>query len=189
MFASNIHPVTNVAQDRVIPVALVTLIIVILHNIVHEAGHALAAKGLGYDVIARINHLDVVGGSYRNVGEANWISLAGPIVTTLIALGAWLGARRWPLALSLVGAALAMRLIAAAASLGYPNDEARVSLAVGLGKWTLFVLVISYLAVLFVTLYRRTPRGWRWWLGSYIGASVGFAFNVLGEPYLPALHF
>lgn len=176
------------ARERVIPIALVTLAVVILQNIVHEAGHVLANKSLGYDVIARINHVQLDGGTYRTAGDLIAVSLAGPIVTIAIAAVARLGARRWPLALTIVGAALAMRIVAAVASLGHPNDEARASILLGLGPWTLFAIVLAVLGAMFVSLYRRAPRGWRWWLGSYIGASVGFAANVLGEPFLPAFY-
>ena len=167
---------------------MITFGIVIAHNLVHEGGHALAAKALGYQVVARINHVTPVGGTFGEM-HALLISAAGPIVTMLIAVSAWLCTRHRWLMLTIVGAALAMRMVAAAASLSYPNDEARISLALGLGKWTVFGIVIAALLAIFISIWRRVRPGWRWWLASYLGASLGFTFNVFAEPFLPALSF
>ena len=166
-----------------------TFVIVIVMNVVHEAGHALAAKMLGYDALASINHVKLVPSVARSAADRLAIDLAGPAVTLGIAFMAWFAARRGALSIApvILFVALAMRLIAAVASLATPNDEARASLALGLGKWTLFAIVIAVLLGLFVSAFRRARLGGRWLLGAYVGASLGFATVVFGEPFLPTL--
>ena len=159
-------------------------------NVAHEIGHGLAGKALGYSVIVRSNHASVEGGVFRSATDALIMSAAGPLVTLLIALVAWPMAQRGSkLAAGVVLAALASRLIAAVVSLNYSNDEARISLALGIGKWTLFAVVIVSLAALTVSVLRRQSFDWRWYPGAYIGASAGFALLVLGEPWLPVIRF
>jgi hypothetical protein len=166
-----------------------TFMIVIITNVVHEAGHALAAKLLGYDALASINHVKLMPSVARSAADRLAIDLAGPAVTIGIAVIAWFAARRGALTIEpiVLFVALAMRLIAAVASLAAPNDEARASIILGLGKWTLFAIVIGILLALFVSVYRRVGLGGRWLVGAYVGASLGFAAVVFGEPFLPTL--
>ena len=166
-----------------------TFVIVIVMNVVHEAGHALAAKIFGYDALASINHVRLVPALARSAADRLVIDLAGPAVTLGIAIVAWFASRRGALSISpgILFVALSMRLIAAVASLAMPNDEARASIALGLGKWTLFAIVIAILLGLFVSAFRRARLGGRWLLGAYVGASLGFATVVFGEPFLPTL--
>jgi hypothetical protein len=166
-----------------------TFILVFAMNAVHEAGHALAAKLLGYDALVSINHVRLVPSVARSAADRLAIDLAGPAVTISIAIMAWFAARRGALtfAPAILFVAVAMRLIAAVASLATPNDEARASVILGLGQWVLFALVIAFLLTLFVSIYRRARLGWRWLVGAYAGASLGFAAVVFGEPFLPTL--
>ncbi len=155
-----------------------------------NVAHGLAGKAMDYSVIVRSNHASVEGGVFRSATDALIMSAAGPLVTLVIALVAWPMARRGSkLAAGVVFAALASRLIAAVVSLNYPNDEARISLALGFEKWTLFAVVIVSLAALTVSVLRRQSVDGRWYLGAYIGASAGFALLVLGEPWLPVIRF
>jgi hypothetical protein len=144
---------------------------------------------LGYDALASINHVKLMPSVARSAADRLAIDLAGPAVTIGIAVIAWFAARRGALTIApiVLFVALAMRLIAAVASLAAPNDEARASIILGLGKWTLFAIVISILLALFVSVYRRVGLGGRWLVGAYVGASLGFAAVVFGEPFLPTL--
>ncbi|GAA4027093.1 hypothetical protein GCM10022281_02140 [Sphingomonas rosea] len=177
-------------RAAIVPTALAAFAVVVVMNLVHEAGHGLAGKAMGYDVIVRTNHAAVATGDFRSATDGLIMSAAGPLVTVAIALIAVLYARRGSvLAAGVVLAALVSRLIAAVVSLNYPNDEARISTALGLGQWTLFGIVILLLASLTALALRGKRLGWRWYVGAYIGASLGTAMVVLGESWFPALRF
>ena len=174
----------------ILPTAAIGFAVVVVLNLLHEAGHGLAGKAMGYDVIVRTNHATITSGRFDSVADGLIMAAAGPLVTIAIALVACLYARRGSiLAAGIVLAALVSRLIAAAASLNYPNDEARISIALGLGKWTLFVAVILLLGLLAAFALRGKRLGWRWYLGAYIGASLGTALVVLGESLFLDLRF
>ena len=163
------------------------LIVVVVCNLLHEAGHLAAAKALGYEAVARINSVSITGGaaSWR---DAAMVDAARPLVTVLLAIiGVMLGKRGSTLGPTIVFAALMMRILATAVSVQAPNDEARISEALGLGIWTLPALVVGLLAVLTAFSARRSGVGWAWLLGSWIGASIGFTLIVFGEPLVPAI--
>lgn len=174
----------------ILPTAVFGFVVVVVLNLVHEVGHGLAGKAMGYHVIVRTNHATVASGRFDSVADGLTMAAAGPLVTIAIALVAFLYARRGSvLAAGVVLAAFVSRLIAAVVSLNYPNDEARISIALGLGKWTLFGVVILLLGVLTAFALRGKRLGWRWYLGAYIGASLGTALVVLAEPWFPAPRF
>ena len=165
-----------------------TLVIVILCVILHEAGPLLAAKALGYDAVVRINSVSTVGGA-ANWRDAAMVDAAGPLITVLLAItGLALSGRGGSmLGPTIVFAALMMRLLATLVSVQAPNDEARIGEALGLGTWTIPAIIVGLLAIMMAVSARRSGVGWRWLLGSWIGASIGFTLIVFGEPLLPAI--
>jgi len=157
----------------------------------HELGHALTSKAFGYDVVMTINKVRSSGG----VGDAPlWHSLliaaAGPLVTIILSVLAYLNrARLGMLAPIIIFNAMIMRIIAAGVSISHPNDEAWVSDTLGIGMWTLPVLVCALLAGIFVAVARERQLGWRWYLAMWAGVSIGYSAVVMGEQYFPHFAF
>ena len=169
-----------------------TLIVcIITTQYLHELGHALTAKALGYDVVMTVNKVHSSAGSGTiPPSHAILIALVGPLVTIALSIIAYLNRHRFPaLALIIVFNAMAMRMIAAIVSVAHPNDEAWASAALGIGMWTLPAAVCALLAGLFVTvLWEQRPR-WPWYLAMWLGMSVGYSAVVLGERYFPSFAF
>lgn len=170
-----------------------TALVVIVMNILHEAGHAVVAKLLGYDIVANINSVRLQSGDYANAWHRHSVDMAGPAVTILLA---WIGSgwavqrrSKAQLGAVMVFSALMMRILASVASLNAPNDEPRVSEALGLGFWTISAVVVALLAWLMVMVHRKLRLGWKFYLPVWVGASIGFAFVVMGEPHIPDLRF
>lgn len=123
--------------------------------LVHEFTHWLTGVALGYEMVATLNH--VGSRSPMSPGHQALVSISGPVVTIAQGLlGFWLVRHRRSLAgFALLYMAFFMRLLAAGVSLFNPNDEARVSQYLGLGTWTLPLLVVGGLLVLVVSASRR----------------------------------
>lgn len=119
--------------------------------LVHEFSHWLAGVALGYDMVATPNHVGSTGP--MGPGHQALVSIAGPVVTIAQGLlGFWLVRHRRSLpGFALLYMAFFMRAVATGVSLFHPNDEARVSLYLGLGPWTLPLLVVAGLLVLVVS--------------------------------------
>ncbi|XUU61592.1 hypothetical protein ACRAQ6_04800 [Erythrobacter sp. HA6-11] len=153
----------------------------------HELGHALAAVGFGYEVELSSNRVAPTEGPYATDVHRNLISMAGPAVTVLIAIAAYIWRARlgW-LAPIVLWNTLTMRVLATLASINSPNDEARVSLSLGLGAWTLPLIVCAFLLALFVIVARERGLGKMWYLAAWIGMSLGYGVVVFGEKWLPS---
>jgi hypothetical protein len=108
---------------------------------VHELAHWLAGLALGHDMTLRLN--GVAPTTAVPPLDAMLISIAGPAVTILQAgCAAGLAVRHRSLAAyGFLYWAAFMRFAATLVSLFHPNDEARVSSYLGLGAWTLPILV------------------------------------------------
>ncbi len=157
--------------------------VVPLSFILHEAAHWLAGLALGHDTVMGLN-----GGSPRSptavsASDAFLISAAGPAVTLLQGAVAFLliRSRDWLLAYPVLFFACFMRFGAAVVSVMHPNDEARMSLALGWGKWALPALVVGLLFALTWIASRRLGLGWRTNIASYLLCSVAVAAVVFGS--------
>lgn len=171
--------------------ALWTLLCVVLTNAIHELAHALAGKALGYRIFVNINSSGSVPDGYRTPLDGYLVDAAGPAMTLLIAAAALalLWRTRWTPALTVIFCALMMRLLAMAASLRLPNDEARLGVAMGIGYWTLHAIAVAALLAMFVLAYRRTGSSWTWLAVSFPVVLLGVVVIVAGEQLLPTLVF
>lgn len=162
-----------------------TALIVALTNIVHEFGHAAAMKALGYKVFMNINSAGPIPNVFRSTADSLIVDASGPLTTIAvagIALGVTLR-RSSPIAMTVILCALAMRSLAAVASFFLPNDEARISLAFGLGYWTLHLTSIGLILAMFIVAYRRQPVQWRWFATS-LPVVVVTAFVIIASEQL-----
>ena len=140
--------------------------------LVHEAGHWLVGAALGYPVSFGIN--SVISGTPMTQDDHILMSAAGPAVTVLIALAAFVMVmrRRSLAAYGILYFAMFMRAIAAGVSLFNANDEARISMLMGWGQWTLPALVVIPLLVLTIIASRKLRLSWKVNAILYVLASI-----------------
>ncbi len=139
---------------------LVTILIVLFSWLLHECGHYLMGCALGCPMIMTLNS------TYSTVGTAtqldsSLIDAAGPLITIIEAFIGFYLLRRFSdrRLYPIVFVPFFMRLLALGISFRNANDEARIGLALGIGKFTLPVLVS---AMLFYLVYRTSvEKGYR----------------------------
>jgi hypothetical protein len=150
----------------------------LLTNLVHEAAHWLMGAALGFDMRFSLNGVAYL--SPTTPGERALADGAGPLVTIVQAMIAYVLMRRGAAlkAFAFLYAAAFMRLVAGLVSVLHPNDEARLGLYLGIGKWTLPVLVAAGLVFLAVTGARRLGLGWKDHLALYLVASLAVSAIV-----------
>lgn len=136
-------------------------LIAVATYLVHEAAHWLVGAALGYPVSYGIN--SVIPGTSMTVSDHILMSAAGPAVTVMIALVAFVISMRKDslLAYAVLYFALFMRVIAAGVSVFNLNDEARISDMLGWGTWTLPSLVILLLLIPTVIASRHLRLSWK----------------------------
>ena len=77
--------------------------------------------------------------------------------------------------------------MAALVSVSNPTDEAAVSAWLGIGMWTLPLIMVGILLTMVVIAGRRIELDWKSWLFSWFTTSVGITIIILTEPYWPIL--
>ncbi len=150
----------------------VLALVAVATYLVHEAAHWLVGAALGYPVSYGVN--SVVPGAPMTETHHILMSAAGPAVTVLIALAAFVVVlRRHSLtAYAVLYFALFMRVVAAGVSLFNLNDEARISDMMGWGTWTLPALVILVLLVPTVIASLTLRLSWKVNVLAYVVSSV-----------------
>ncbi len=163
---------------------LILPLIALATFVLHEGAHWLAGVVLGHEMTVSLNSSAPVGAVSRE--HALLISAAGPLVTLaggLIAFALVL-ARDSLAAYGVLFFALFMRFSAGLISLIHPNDEARISLDLGLGLYTLPAAMVGVLMVLTVIAARRLRLGWKTHLAAYLVCTAALTAVVFADQVL-----
>ncbi len=147
-------------------------VIGVLTYLLHEALHWIVGLALGYPVTFGLN--GVSSATAMTASDHILFSLAGPAVTILGALAAFVWLKRAPnlTAYAILYFAFFMRLAAAVVSVFNLNDEARASQLLGWGVWTLPAIVVLGLGALTVAASRTLRLSWKVNLGAYLVCSL-----------------
>lgn len=166
------------------PFYLWLVVVFVMTNLVHESAHWLMGAALGMDMRFGLNgvrYLSSTSDSQRALADA-----AGPLATILQGMIAYVLLSRTASlkAFAFLYAAAFMRLVAGLVSVLHPNDEARLSMYFGLGKWTLPVLVAAGLIALAVKGSRRAGLTWKDQVLCYLVASLAVSAIVGLDRYI-----
>lgn len=154
------------------------ILVFFITNLVHESAHWLIGAALGFDMRFGLNAVSYL--SPTQPWQRALADIAGPIITIAQAVVAYILVMRQA-SLNIYAflyAAFFMRLVAGLVSVLHPNDEARVSMFLGLGKWTLPAMVAVGLLVLVLKASRRLQLKWKDQLASYAVASIAVSVIV-----------
>ncbi len=154
-------------------------VIGILSFVVHEFAHWIMGISLGYEMLGSLNH--VWSKSPTSPTDELLISAAGPATDIAQAIvGFWLVRRRQSLfGFAMLYMAFFGRFLAAAVSVLNPNDEARISAQLGLGTWTLPIIVVLALFALTYLASRRLRLSLREQFYCYVVASLAETLVVV----------
>ena len=153
---------------------------------IHESAHWLVGEKLGYRMTASLNGARAL--TPTTAAHAALISAGGPVITIIQGLIAYcaISFGAGTVAFTFLIWATFMRVVATGISLFMPNDEARISLFLGLGTWTLPLLVCAGLVALAWIAARKLGITWRPALGTYLIVSAVSALVVGGDAMFAA---
>jgi hypothetical protein len=128
-------------------------IAVFLSWVLHELAHWIVGEYLGYKMGMTLNKSYPISGQLSKDLHYQIISAAGPIFTLCEALLVFLlmTQRKRILLYPFIFTCFYMRLFATIISFRHSNDEARISTAIGIGKFTLPIIMTG---ILFVLLFK-----------------------------------
>jgi hypothetical protein len=140
---------------------LATLVAVIFTWILHEFSHWTAGELLGNDMVMTLNGCYPKSGQYLENRHATIVSAAGPIVTLIQAIVFYflLKVKSEKLLFPFLLTCLYMRFLAGVMNFINPNDEGRISTDLGLGLFTLSILMVGVL--FYLTYAASKAKGFR----------------------------
>lgn len=153
-------------------------LVFLITNVIHEFAHWLAGAAFGAEMTPTLNAIRV--SSPMIPWHKAVLDAAGPAVTivqAIIALVFVLRSGSYK-AFAFLYAAMFMRLVAGLVTVINPNDEARLSMFLELGMWTLPVAVAALLVALVARAHRRLGLNWKDQLVCYLAASVAVSLIV-----------
>jgi hypothetical protein len=117
--------------------------------LLHEWVHWLTGEWLGYEMAMTLNTAYPVNGNF-SVHDYQLVSASGPLISILQALICFLYMRKRSAMMlyPFLFTPFYMRLLAFGLSFFRPNDEARISEYLGIGTFTLPVVVVLILSVM-----------------------------------------
>lgn len=141
-----------------------TLLAVVLTWLLHEFTHWFTAEALGYTAFMSLNGTSFA--DHENITDLHHtlISAAGPIITLLQAVVVFLFLKynRWNGYLyPLLFTAFYMRLLAGGMNIINLNDEGRISQFLGLGTYTIPLLVSAFLLYLVYKVTKQHHLSWK----------------------------
>lgn len=148
----NIQPAARISIKYV----SVTFIAVVFTWILHEMAHWLTGTLMGYNMLMSLNKVFPASG-YNAKIDYHLVSAAGPLITLLEAIIVFILIRRRKriVLYPFLFACFYTRLLATFMSFHRLNDEARISSALGVGSFTLPLIVTG---ILFIMLYITNRR-------------------------------
>jgi hypothetical protein len=167
--------------------ALITLIAVLFTFIFHEFTHWLTGELLGYKMTMRLNYASLTGkGVYKEFWEENLVSASGPIFTIIQGIIFYLIMEKYKNInfYPFLFLPFFMRLLAFTMSFNLPNDEARISRNLGIGTYTLFIIVCLFLGVLVYKTSKKYLIDFKFQMSNIVLTIVFIALIVLGDNFL-----
>ena len=162
-----------------VPAALLTWL-------AHEFAHWQMGEALGYDMWMSFNRAGIAGeGSYDSTLDRLLVTAAGPLLTYIFAIGALalISTFRSLLLYPFLFLQFWMRAVALGISVvNQPNDEARISLELGLPLWLLPGIAVTLLLALTVIGSRMVRAGWTGNIIAYLMASLLSAAIIFLDP-------
>jgi hypothetical protein len=159
---------------------LITFVAVAASWVLHELAHWTAGTLLGYEMGMTFNKTFPAGGTYTNDWHYQVISAAGPAFTLIEALIVFFIMQRkkrivlYPFLFT----CFYMRLLAAIMSILNPNDEARVSQSLGLGTYTLPIVMVICLFILVYKISGKYHFNWKF-NGINLGLVIFFSSAII----------
>jgi len=160
--------------------------IVFLTFALHELAHYLMGVALGYPMHITLNSVFLAEGSYDPAWHKQIVSAAGPVFTIITAIVFYILLRKKEsiYAYSVLFTAFIMRLMAGLISLSSPNDEARISESLGIGRMTLPLIVILLLIGLTYSISKKYNYGIKINAWNFVLVSFFITVVVLADQYI-----
>lgn len=174
-------------QKITIQYILIIFCTVLFTWLIHEFGHWITYKLLGYDAYMSLNKAGIIDGGYKDKFHALLTSAAGPLVTLSQAIVVFwfIQHKGWNQYLyPLLFTAFYMRVLAGFFNLINLNDEGRVSVYLGLGVFTIPVIVGGVLCYMVFKVSRRYQLSLGFQFFTTVFVMLGSSILILTDQFM-----
>jgi len=154
--------------------------------LIHEFAHWAMGEALGYSSTMRLNSTSFLVGEEPTAAERTIISAAGPLITIIQALVIFfiLKARQWNKYLyPILFTAFYMRGLAGIMNLIQTNDEGRISEYLGLGTYTIPIMVGGLLFYWVIVISKRHKLSWQFQLSTTLLVILASSILILSDQF------
>ncbi|HDZ06440.1 hypothetical protein LCGC14_0052140 [marine sediment metagenome] len=165
---------------------LAGILAVVLTWIIHELTHWFTSEFLGYETILRLNGTSSVEGENPTEIHKAIISISAPIITILQGLIVFMliKSRGWnKYVYPFLFTAFYMRFLAGFMNLIMPNDEARVGQFLGIGTFTLSIIVSGLLFFMVYKISKQYQLNWKFQLWTFIIILLASWILILSDQF------
>ncbi|PIB38535.1 hypothetical protein [Maribacter sp. 4G9] len=163
-----------------------TLIIVIFTWIIHEFTHWITSESLGYESIMRLNSVSLENEQERTEWHKIYISASGPVITIFQAILAFsiLKTKGWnKFVYPILFVPFYMRLLAGIMNFINPNDEGRISEFLGIGLFTISIIISGFLFFLVFKISKKYRLNWKFNFWTTIITMVVSSIIILSDQF------
>lgn len=165
---------------------LAGIMAVIFTWVIHEFTHWFTSELFGYETIMRLNGTSAVDGENPTELQQTIISISAPIVTILQGLVVFiiLKTGHWnKYFYPFLFTAFYMRFLAGLMNYINVNDEGRVSQYLGIGTFTLSIIVSGLLFFMVYKISKKYSLNWKFQLGTYLIVMIASSILILFDMF------
>ncbi|WP_276167138.1 hypothetical protein [Zobellia alginiliquefaciens] len=165
---------------------LAGILAVIFTWVIHEFTHWFTSESLGYESIMRLNSVSAIDGQERMEWHKILISASGPIVTIFQAILIFiiLRTKGWHKYIyPALFVPLYMRLLAGLMNFIKPNDEGRIGEVLGIGLFTLSIIVSGLLFFMVFKISKKYELNWKFNFWTTIITMVVSSILILSDQF------
>ncbi|SIS47369.1 hypothetical protein SAMN05421766_102126 [Zobellia uliginosa] len=154
--------------------------------LLHEFTHWLTSESLGYDSIMRLNSVSFAEGQEPTEWHKIYISATGPLITIFQAIIAFitLKTKGWNKYIyPFIFVPLYTRSLAGIMNFINPNDEGRISEFLGIGLFTISIIVSGFLFFLVFKISKKYGVNWKFNFWTTIITTVVSSILILSDQF------
>lgn len=184
MLLSKTH---NITDKRITWGYLMVISIAVIFTwFIHEFAHWVTSELFGYTTVLRINSTSTLKGEDPTQLHQMIISASGPIITLFQALAVFLILKTKPWVKDLypfLFTAFYMRLMAGVMNFINLNDEGRVSEYLGVGSFTIPLLISGILFYFVYSISKKYKLSWKFQLATSLGVMIVSSILILSDQF------
>ena len=165
---------------------VISLLAVFLTFFLHELSHWIAGELLGYKMTMTLNGVTLAEGQYLKTWHETFVSAAGPVFTIIQATAIYIimQQNKNTLFYPFLFSPLYMRVLAGVMNFINLNDEGRISKTLGLGTFTLSIIICLLLLFFVFKISKQNQYSLKFQITNLLLTMLFSSLLILSDQFL-----